>query len=363
MHISADIGCHSFATFAPFNQGNSILGYGMSLASAAAVSRHAGKRADQRHGRRRLLAQRPADRRRRRRVQQGRRVLVIMKNGYTTATGRRTSSPATEDAGAAAASGLDIEAALKSMGVKWMRPCAPTTSTECANTLREAFTHRRQGPEGDHRRRRMPARAPAPHPAGDRALLAAGERVVRTRFGVDEEVCTGDHSCIRLSGCPSLTIKPSEDPLRTDPGRPRQQRLRGLRAVRRGRARGAALPVVRADRHHPEPDLVGPAEAAGIGSVHAAARRREQPRRRSEIEPEARTGGVTSWVRQSPSTVLIAALGGEGGGVLASWLHRSAIAAGHFVQGTSIPGVAQRTGRPHPAHASGDDFRARVRHQ
>ncbi|MBO0741193.1 MAG: indolepyruvate oxidoreductase subunit beta family protein [Hyphomicrobiaceae bacterium] len=45
-----------------------------------------------------------------------------------------------------------------------------------------------------------------------------------------------------------------------------------------------------------------------------------------------------------PVTVLIAALGGEGGGVLAAWLHRSAIAEGHFVQGTSIPGVAQRTG-------------------
>ena len=43
-------------------------------------------------------------------------------------------------------------------------------------------------------------------------------------------------------------------------------------------------------------------------------------------------------------TVLIAALGGEGGGVLASWLHAAAIAAGHFVQGTSVPGVAQRTG-------------------
>jgi indolepyruvate ferredoxin oxidoreductase, alpha subunit len=40
---------------------------------------------------------------------------------------------------------------------------------------------------------------------------------VRTRFGVDEDVCTGDHSCIRLSGCPSLTVKPTSDPLRTDP--------------------------------------------------------------------------------------------------------------------------------------------------
>jgi indolepyruvate ferredoxin oxidoreductase alpha subunit len=41
--------------------------------------------------------------------------------------------------------------------------------------------------------------------------------VLRTRFGVDEDVCTGDHSCIRLSGCPSLTVKPNPDPLRTDP--------------------------------------------------------------------------------------------------------------------------------------------------
>src|SRR5262249_36618433 len=47
--------------------------------------------------------------------------------------------------------------------------------------------------------------------------LAEGRRVVRTRFGVDADVCTGDHSCIRLSGCPSLTIAPNPDPLRRDP--------------------------------------------------------------------------------------------------------------------------------------------------
>ena len=40
---------------------------------------------------------------------------------------------------------------------------------------------------------------------------------VRRRAGVDDEVCTGDHSCIRLSGCPSLVVKPSPDPLRSDP--------------------------------------------------------------------------------------------------------------------------------------------------
>jgi indolepyruvate ferredoxin oxidoreductase, alpha subunit len=47
--------------------------------------------------------------------------------------------------------------------------------------------------------------------------IAAGERVVRERFGVDADTCTGDHSCIRLSGCPSLSIKPNPDPLRADP--------------------------------------------------------------------------------------------------------------------------------------------------
>jgi indolepyruvate ferredoxin oxidoreductase alpha subunit len=47
--------------------------------------------------------------------------------------------------------------------------------------------------------------------------LQAGQRVARERFGIDPDTCTGDHSCIRLSGCPSLTIKANPDPLRPDP--------------------------------------------------------------------------------------------------------------------------------------------------
>ena len=47
--------------------------------------------------------------------------------------------------------------------------------------------------------------------------VAGGTRMVRERFGVDPDTCTGDHSCIRLSGCPSLTIKSNPDPLRQDP--------------------------------------------------------------------------------------------------------------------------------------------------
>ncbi|MEQ1804770.1 MAG: DUF6537 domain-containing protein [Burkholderiaceae bacterium] len=45
-----------------------------------------------------------------------------------------------------------------------------------------------------------------------------------------------------------------------------------------------------------------------------------------------------------PITLLVCALGGEGGGVLSEWLYDAAVRAGHSAQSTSIPGVAQRTG-------------------
>jgi indolepyruvate ferredoxin oxidoreductase, alpha subunit len=50
-----------------------------------------------------------------------------------------------------------------------------------------------------------------------RALEAAGHAVTDARFGVDPDVCTGDHSCMRLNGCPSLTLRENQDPLRDDP--------------------------------------------------------------------------------------------------------------------------------------------------
>ena len=61
---------------------------------------------------------------------------------------------------------------------------------------------------------------------------------------------------------------------------------------------------------------------------------------------------------ERPITLLIAALGGEGGGVLADWIIAAAAAQDYPVQSTSIPGVAQRTGATtyyvelYPAHAS-----------
>jgi indolepyruvate ferredoxin oxidoreductase alpha subunit len=103
------------------------------------------------------------------------------------------------------------------VGVEWIRTVRTYDIAKMLNTLREAMTTRARGPkiivaEGEcqlNRQRRVkPLTA---------QMIGDGKRVVKERFGVDSDICTGDHSCVRLSGCPSLTIKPNPDPLRQDP--------------------------------------------------------------------------------------------------------------------------------------------------
>ena len=151
-------------------------------------------------------------------------VLVIMNNGYSSATGTQEliSSPDGGEkraAGAESATHADrtIQDALKGVGVKWLRTVHTYRVAEMRKTLKEAFSSDHKGlkvivAEGEcqleRQRRIRPLRAEA---------LKRGERVERTRFGVDEDTCTGDHSCMRLSGCPTLTVKSATDPLKTDP--------------------------------------------------------------------------------------------------------------------------------------------------
>jgi indolepyruvate ferredoxin oxidoreductase alpha subunit len=216
LHVAADIGCHSFATFPPFSQGNSILGYGMSLASAAAVSGTQGQRpisvmGDGGFWHNGLLTGVAGAV-----FNKDDSVLVVMNNGYSSATGQQDIPSSLEEKDGRGKS-LDIESALKSLGVRWVKRVRTYGVPEVMRTLREAMRMPGKGlkvivADGEcqlaRQRRIRPERA---------RQVAAGERVVRTRFWVDPDVCTGDHSCIRLSGCPSLTIKPNEDPLRTDP--------------------------------------------------------------------------------------------------------------------------------------------------
>jgi indolepyruvate ferredoxin oxidoreductase alpha subunit len=143
-------------------------------------------------------------------------VLIVLQNGYASATGQQY-IPSSTTSREGPTPGVDIEQTLRTMGVKWLRTVHSYSVTVMTKTLKEAMRTAERGlkviiADGEcqlARQRRVRAE--------DAVKLESGERVTRTRYGVDDEICTGDHSCIRLSGCPSLTVKPSTDPLRSDP--------------------------------------------------------------------------------------------------------------------------------------------------
>jgi indolepyruvate ferredoxin oxidoreductase alpha subunit len=216
-HVSADIGCHLFSILPPFNLGNTTMGYGLGGAGAAALNAPDGKRAISvmgdggfwHNGLTSGIANAVFNR--------SDNLTVIVDNSYTSATGGQDILSSTA-ANPTRSTGHEIEQAVKGVGVKWVRTVKRTYDLKTMTaTLREALTTQVKGPKVliaqsecmlNKQRREKPK---------TRKAIAAGERVVRERFGVDPDTCTGDHSCIRLSGCPSLSIRPNPDPLRRDP--------------------------------------------------------------------------------------------------------------------------------------------------
>ena len=216
IHISADIGCHTFSTLAPFSMGSTVVGYGLGLASSAGVAPMLDKRVISIMGDGGFWHQglttgianavfRNVDS-----------VLIILKNGYTSATGAQQ-IPSTPTGGAPKPAEIDMQAVLRAIGVTWLRTVRSYDVGDMTATLREALDTPQKGlkiiiADGEcqlERQRRVRAE--------DAQKLALKQRSVRTRFGIDEDLCTGDRSCIRLSGCPSLTLKENPDPLRDDP--------------------------------------------------------------------------------------------------------------------------------------------------
>jgi indolepyruvate ferredoxin oxidoreductase alpha subunit len=218
VHVSADIGCHSFATLAPFHMGASIMGYGLGPASGSALSGgEGGKRSISvmgdggfwHNGLTSGIGNSVFNRHDS--------VTVIVDNGYAAATGGQFIPSSRAEVVKNRKSGNPIERAVRGVGVEWVRTVQTYKMQQGIDALREALTTTYKGPkviiaEGECQLNRARRVAPVL-----RQMVKDGKRVVRQRFGIDPDVCTGDHSCIRLSGCPSLTIKPNPDPLRRDP--------------------------------------------------------------------------------------------------------------------------------------------------
>jgi indolepyruvate ferredoxin oxidoreductase alpha subunit len=217
LHISCDIGCHLFSILPPFNLGNTTMGYGLGAAGAAAFNSPRGKRAIAVMGDGGFWHNGLTSGVGNSVFNQTDNVLVIVDNGYSAATGGQDILSSRAD-NRSKSTKHPIAEAVKGVGVKWLRVIDRTYDlTRMRDALREAMTTLEKGPKVivaasecmlNRQRRERPK---------ENSAIARGARVVRARFGVDADTCTGDHSCIRLSGCPSLTIRPNPDPLRQDP--------------------------------------------------------------------------------------------------------------------------------------------------
>ena len=217
-HISCDIGCHLFSILPPFNIGATTMGYGLGWAGASAFNtpetEHRtmaimGDGGFWHNGLTSGVGNAVFN--------QTDNVLLVVDNGYSAATGGQDvlSSKAINPI---RSTNNTIEKAVKGVGVDWVKTVTHTYNLDqMRGALRDALTTQTKGPKVVvaqsecmlNRQRRVKPQI--------KQRIRQGERVVREKFGVDPDTCTGDHSCIRLSGCPSLSIKTNPDSLRTDP--------------------------------------------------------------------------------------------------------------------------------------------------
>ena len=217
MQITADIGCHLFGSLPPFEIGGATMGYGLGPAANAAFDGGGERRAISIIGDGGFWHNGLSSSFGNMAFNKSDSVAVIVDNYYSAATGGQDvlSSRASN---ATKKTQHPISKALKGVGIDWVRQVNRTYDVgHMRDVLIEALTTKEAGPKViiassecmlNKQRREKPLAA---------AAIKEGRRVEAPRFGVDEDICTGDHACIRLSGCPSLGLKTLDDPLRDDP--------------------------------------------------------------------------------------------------------------------------------------------------
>ena len=216
LHIAADIGCHSNCTLPPFNMGSTMVGYGLGLSSAAAIAPIFNKRTVAIMGdggfwhsglssgfTSALFNQTDA-------------VVIIMANGYSSATGQQF-LPSTGKNHRGTKMPTTLFGTLKGLGVSWVKIAHPYDVGATAKLIKQALDAEGQGlrviiSEAECylavQRREKPK---------TREKLVNGDRIESNRFGIDSDICTGDRECVRLSGCPSMSVRDRADPLWEEP--------------------------------------------------------------------------------------------------------------------------------------------------
>ena len=215
--IAADIGCHLFGSLPPFEIGGQTMGYGLGPAANGAFDGGGERRPISIIGDGGFWHNGLSSSITNMVFNKSDGLVVVVDNYYSAATGGQDVMSSRAD-NASKATQHPISEAVKGVGVQWVRQIDRTYDVpKLRDTLREALTTTEKGPKVivassecmlNKQRREKPLKA---------AAIKQGRRVEAPRFGVDEAVCTGDHACMRLSGCPSLGLKHTGDPLRDDP--------------------------------------------------------------------------------------------------------------------------------------------------
>ena len=215
--IAADIGCHLFASLPPFEIGGATMGYGLGPAANGAFDGGGEKRAIAIIGDGGFWHNGLSSSFTNMAFNKSDGVAIIVDNYYSAATGGQDNMSSRAD-NASKSTKNPISKALNGIGIDWVRQIDRTYDVaKMRDTIREALTTKEKGPKViiassecmlNKQRREKPLA---------QAAIKEGRRVEAPRFGVDEAICTGDHACVRLSGCPSLSLKRLDDPLRDDP--------------------------------------------------------------------------------------------------------------------------------------------------
>ncbi|MBK8441829.1 MAG: indolepyruvate ferredoxin oxidoreductase subunit alpha [Rhodobacter sp.] len=215
--IAADIGCHLFGSLPPFEIGGATMGYGLGPAANGAFDGGGVRRPISIIGDGGFWHNGLSSSITNMVFNKSDGLVLVVDNFYSAATGGQDVMSSRAE-NATKATQNPISEAVKGVGVTWVRQIDRTYDVpKLRDTLREALTTKTPGPKVivassecmlNKQRREKPLKA---------AAIKQGRRVEAPRFGVDEAVCTGDHACMRLSGCPSLGLKHTGDPLRDDP--------------------------------------------------------------------------------------------------------------------------------------------------
>ena len=273
-------------------------------------------------------------------------VLIVIKNGYTSATGWQFLPSSAQRREGLVAQDQSVENALRGVGIKWMRKVDNYKVAKVAKVIREALTTAEKGlkviiAEGEcmlAKQRRVRAED-AKNIAAGRARRQAEIR--HRRSGLHRRPFL--HPPV---GLPVARDQGQSRPAAARSGGDGDRNLRRLRPVRRGfprcdlvsrastRLRSCTIRacIERGLRPSAPPrDRLAGDAAAGADADAAGS-------------DETRAGRGIAMAEARPVTVLISALGGEGGGVMTDWILAAAREQNLICQATSVPGVAQRTG-------------------